>query len=223
MSLLRTVAVLGGLAACCPASGQQITVKSESTSKAGSSFLRPPGQGDDPYAPSVDWSRIPPWRQVSFFDIRAQGKTFVYVVDCSGSMGDRERLIRAKRELRRSIGEMRFPQRFHVIFYNDVPLPMPGGLLSSADTASRDQLARWLNLISADGATDPRGAMSQALSLKPDAVFLLSDGQFPEGTVEALGQKNAAKIPVHCVDMSGNSTDLRKIAKASGGQYIARP
>lgn len=221
MTLLRVLAVL---ALCVTgARAQEITVRSDASKKTGSAFLRPPGQSDDPYAPQVDWTSVPPWRQTSFFDVRAQGKTFIFVVDCSGSMADRERLLRAKRELRRCVGEMRFPQRFHVIFYNDETLPMPGGLLSSADSDARDQLARWLNLIDADGETDPRGAMAQALNLKPDAVFLLSDGLFPQGAVETIVRKNVAKIPVHCIDMSGGSKDLRQIARSSGGQYVSRP
>ena len=42
-----------------------------------------------------------------------------------------------------------------------------------------------------------------ALALRPDAVFLLSDGEFPEGTVEADRRLNARKVPIHCVDLTG--------------------
>ena len=96
-----------------PSSAQEIVVKSaDDSASAGSEFLRPPGTPADPYAPAVDWAKVPAWRQTEFFGLRAQGKTFIYVVDCSGSMGDRDRLVRAKREIRRSIGELRFPNAF---------------------------------------------------------------------------------------------------------------
>ena len=65
----------------------------------------------------------------------------------------------------------------------------------------------------------------QALMLRPEAVFLLSDGVFPDGTVDTVARFNAHKIPIHCVDLSGGEggNHLRRIAKDSGGQYASRP
>lgn len=189
-----------------------------------STFLRQPGA--DRYDPSnVDWESVPPWRQTSFFGIRAQGQTFIYVVDCSGSMIDESRLTRAKIELRRSINALQAPQRFQVIFYNDEPITMPGFLPKSADLASKDQLLQWLRLIEPDGRTDPRGAIEIAISLRPDAIFLLSDGEFPDGTASAVAKRNARKVPIHCVDLGSGDTaeQLKQIARESGGQYKWRP
>ena len=189
-----------------------------------SQFLRPPGGArydDEP----ADWRDVPPWRQASFFGIRARGQFFIYVVDCSGSMIDEDRLFRAKEELRRSVRGLQEPQRFQVIFYNDQPILMPGGLPRSADVFSKDQFLAWLRLIEPDGETDPRPAMSTALSLRPDAVFLLSDGEFPAGTAEAVAVKNPRKTPIHCIDLSGGvaGDQLRQIARESGGRYVMRP
>ena len=137
----------------------------------------------------TDWSEIPPWRQTSFFGIRARGQFFVFVVDQSGSMIDDDRLTRAKIELRRSVFALQPPQRFEVIFYNDEATPMPGGPLPrSADQRTKNQLTSWLHLIGPDGGTEPRSAVALALALRPDAVFLLSDGEYPEGTVEAIAR-----------------------------------
>jgi hypothetical protein len=196
------------------------------TSKAAADLLRPPGSSSSRYGPnSIDWREVPPWRQTSFFGIRAQGQIFIYVVDCSGSMLDDDRLIRAKAELRRSVDQLRYPQRFHVIFYNDRPIPMLGDLPRSADLGAKSQMNQWLRLIQPDGGTDPRSAMALALSLGPDAVFLLSDGEFPEGTVESIARRNPRKVPIHCVDLSGGlaGDQLFRIARDSGGQYAARP
>ena len=173
----------------------------------------------------IDWGAIPPWQQSTFFGLRTQGKVFVYVVDCSGSMGDAGRLVRAKAELRRAIGAMRYPQRFLVIFYNDEPVPMPGHIPKTADGAAVANFASWLQHIDADGETDPRAAMSMALNFRPDAVYLLTDGEFPDGAVEAIGAMNRRKVPIHCVDMAGGegSDGLRQIAAQAGGQYVLRP
>ncbi len=194
------------------------------TSRAAADLLKPPDS--DRYGPGeIDWRDVPPWRQTSFFGIRARGQLFIYVVDCSGSMIDEDRLFRAKSELRRSVGQLQSPQRFQVIFYNDRPLPMPGDLPRPADLRSKASLSQWLRLIEPDGKTDPRGAMALALAMRPDAVFLLSDGEFPEGTVAAIARTNRRKVPVHCVDLTGGEAgdQLRQIARESGGQYTGRP
>lgn len=200
--------------------------KEKGKGKRGSSeFLRAPG-GDRYDTEQGEWRDIPPWRQGSFFGIRAKGKLFIYVVDCSGSMVFEDRLLRAKDELRKSVLGLREPQKFKVIFYNEEPVAMPGDLPKSADLAAKDQFLSWLRMIEPDGGTDPRVAMSLALGLKPDAVFLLSDGEFPEGTVEAIGKANGRnKVPIHCVDLSGGASgdQLRRVARESGGEYASRP
>lgn len=218
------VGVLGliGLLVSSSAAQEIIVKGSDDVPTVGSEFLRPPGTSDN-YGPPVDWSRVPPWRQAEFFGIRAQGKVFLYVVDCSGSMDAADRLIRAKREIRRSVGQMRFPQRFEIIFYNDRPRAMPGGVPQSVDYSAKIQLSQWLDMIEPDGGTDPTGAMAMALGQKPDAVFLLSDGEFPPGAVAKIAKSNKGKTPIHCIDFSGGSPDLKAIAKESGGQYASRP
>ncbi len=191
-------------------------------------FLGAPGSSpQDRYGPDagIDWAEIPPWRQTSFFGVRARGLFFVYVVDCSGSMIDDDRMPRASIELRRSVNALREPQRFEVIFYNTESIPLPGGPIPrTADEKAKDQLRAFLRLIDPDGGTDPNLAMKQALSLRPDAVFLLSDGAFPDGTVEEITRSNKHKIPIHCVDLTGGlaGDHLKRIAEANSGQYASR-
>ena len=191
-----------------------------------SPFLMPPGSSpQDRYAPTDDSSE-PPWRQTSFFGIRARGQFFIYVLDQSGSMLDDDRLTRAKIELRKSVYALQPPQRFEVIFYNDEATPMPGGPLPRpADQPTKNQLTTWLHLIEPDGETNPRSALSMALALRPDAVFLLSDGEFPKGTVESVVKMNPRKIPIHCIDLTGGlaGDHLVRIARDSGGHYASRP
>jgi hypothetical protein len=204
---------------CGPAEAQ--TVRSKRPGEI-SEFLRLPGEAGDPYG-QTDWSSLPPWRQASFFGVRARGQVFVFVVDCSGSMADNARLVRAKAELRRTINGLRWPQRFQVIFYNDRPFVMPV-VPETADLKSKRTTFAAFQAIDAEGQTDPRGAMKRALGMKPDAVFLLSDGLFPDGSVEAILAANPNKVPIHCIDLAGGaaSPDLKRIAQESGGQYAIR-
>jgi Mg-chelatase subunit ChlD len=212
-----------------PAAAQDVTVESSAKaaqkSEEAAKLLRPPSERDNRYASSPDWREIPPWRQTSFYGLRAQGSFFVFVIDCSGSMAEEERWLRVRDEVRRTLARLQFPQRYYVLFYNDESWPMPGGMPASAGKRNVSRTLTWLDSIVPEGKTDPRGAMSEALALRPNAVFLLSDGEFPEGTSEAIAKCNTGKIPVHCVDLSGGAGGeaLKKIAKDSGGQYVARP
>jgi hypothetical protein len=199
----------------------------EETKKPRSEFLQPPGSSpEDRYGEDSDWYELPAWRKTTFFGIRARGQFFVYVVDCSGSMLDDDRLTRATIEVRRSVLSLVEPQKFEVIFYNEDSMPMPGGPRArTADLQAKSQLVSWLRVIEPDGGTDPRLALKQAISLKPDAVFLLSDGEFPEGTVDQVAKLNTRKIPIHCIDLAGGlaGDHLKRIAAASGGRYASRP
>lgn len=167
---------------------------------------------------------LPSWKKAEFFGMQAEGQFFVFVVDCSGSMTHRARLFRAKQELSRAVQALKFPQRFHVIFYNETPRELSGGPYS-ADQASKRKLDGFLRQIPADGQTDPRAAMRQAIQLEPDAIFLLSDGEYPAGAADAVIRANAGHIPIHCIDLSGGAAgpDLMRISHESGGRYAARP
>ena len=83
----------------------RVRTKAEMRQPKSPFLLSPDSSPDDRYGPDgpVDWNDIPPWRQTSFFGLRARGQFFVYVVDCSGSMIDEDRMPRATIELRRSV------------------------------------------------------------------------------------------------------------------------
>jgi hypothetical protein len=141
-------------------------------------------------------------------------------------MLDDDRLPRATIELRRSVFALKEPQKFEVIFYNSESIPMPGGPVPrTADLQAKNLLVSWLRLIEPDGGTAPLPAMKQALALRPDAVFLLSDGEFPEGTDREIANLNTRKVPIHCVDLTGGlaGDHLKRIAAASGGRYASKP
>jgi hypothetical protein len=188
-----------------------------------SPFLQRPGESR---YDAEDVRDLPPWSRASFFGVPARGLFFVYVLDQSGSMVDEDRLTRAAIELRRSVGALQSPQRFEVVFYNEETTSMPGGPIPRpADRENKEKLATWLRTVEPDGGTSPRRAVVQALALRPDAVFLLSDGDFPEGVADEIARANGRKIPVHCIDLAGGlaGDDLRKIARESGGRYASRP
>jgi hypothetical protein len=224
----RARSILVGLAlllvVSTPCWGQDVIVESVAARDRrdpGSSFLQLPSTA--PYRDPTDWRAIPPWRQTSFFGTRAEGTMFVFVIDCSGSMADARRWLRVRRELRKTLRSLEFPQRYMVIFYNDQAWAMPGGVPASAGHSAATRTLAWIGRITPEGPTEPREAMSLALGFRPSAVYLLSDGEYPEGSAEAIARTNTRETPIHCIDLSGRaaSRSLKQIASDSGGVYAA--
>ncbi|HEV3022070.1 MAG TPA: hypothetical protein VGX76_06370, partial [Pirellulales bacterium] len=127
----------------------------------------------------------------SFFGTVAYGDQFVYVVDISTSMDRGEglsgsegsRFVRAMAELRSSIERLGPEQSFYVILFNggtrrifddtDIfPKPLP------ATPENKARLDDWLAGIRTGEWTDPRAALKLGLTMRPSALFLLSDGEF---------------------------------------------
>lgn len=165
-----------------------------------------------------------------FFGVRSAGKKFIYVVDRSGSMSG-EPLERAKAELARSIGELNAGQLMYVIFFDDQPLCQfdesgPPSQLSRAVPNERRKLLAWVDQVGEGGGTNPRLAMQWALHLKPDAIYLLSDGQFDATIVtELTAQNSTARIPIHTIafiNRVGESL-LKDLASQNQGTYRFQP
>lgn len=134
----------------------------------------------------------------SFFGISAQGHEFVYVLDRSSSMrGSRYR--RAAAELIRSVNQLSKEQSFYVLLFSNKTVRLFGdqgkpGCVPATD-ANKERLRKWLERTAPDGNTDPREALYLALSLKPSAIFMLSDGEFTEDKPVWMGGIPAASSP----------------------------
>jgi len=183
-------------------------------------------------------------RKAEFFGTVAHGFHFVYVLDKSGSMdttdGDKSRYQQAADELMASVNGLTKDQFFYVVLFSDgmvrmfddksfVPQAAP------ATETNKKRLDKWLRSITPGGGTDPRKALRLALSLKPSAIFLLSDGEF-NGDVEegffkgaiksrtesgVVSHYNRQQTPIHTfafVDF-GAEERMRQLSSQTGGQY----
>ena len=147
---------------------------------------------------------IPSTRQpLEFFGSQAYGNRFVFVLDVSRSMDarDNERIDRARYELIRSVSSLRPSQEFSVILFSYRTILMfndrtPRYLFAEADQISK--LKAWLFRIKLLPGTDPRRALSIAHSLKPDAVFFLTDGDFNQGSGQGVGWLNESGKKDNC-------------------------
>jgi len=167
-------------------------------------------------------------RSTDFFGIGGYGQTFVYVVDASDSMNENGKFDRARYELLQSIEQLASDQRYFVIFYNDDAYPMDADEPVMATEKQFAATTEWVNAAVADRGTNPLPALLYALSLKPDAVFFLSDGQFDPLTIQVLRAHNRPtkrvgkrQIPIHTVAFVDYMTIgiMRAIARDSGGEH----
>jgi hypothetical protein len=168
-----------------------------------------------------------------FFGIEATGKRFVFVVDSSGSM-KWAKWRRACRELVASIKSLGPDQSFCVFFFDSEPHLMfnqrPAEVqLIAATPRNITRVRRWMASVSFGNETRPLAAVRHALSLRPDAVFLLSDGEFHDSTLTYFRTSNLPQtegassrpVVVHTIGFKtrlGQLT-LREIADYTDGTY----
>ncbi len=161
----------------------------------------------------------------SFFGLGARGNSFVYVVDYSGSMYVFGKIEAAKNELLRSMQALSGSQRFHIIFFDSRHEPMPAQALVPATAANKQTFGRWVEQARGGGGTNPMEAMELALSLKPNAIWLMTDGMFECSDDAILGLIRAnnpgRRIQVHAIAFFENAGEpiLKRIAEENRGKY----
>jgi DNA-directed RNA polymerase subunit RPC12/RpoP len=159
----------------------------------------------------------------SFFGKKLTVDSIAYVIDASGSMqGDRFR--RARQELVNALKEMRSNQRFYIVFYTDQTYPLfwpnPVVELQPATTLNLQRTMFWLEKAKTSGGTSPQKAMRIALALKPDVVFLLSDGDIPPETLGIVLQENKRSV-IHTIALGSNkgAVVMKQIAAENKGEF----
>jgi hypothetical protein len=166
--------------------------------------------------------------QVSLFGIKAEGSKFVYVLDRSGST-DGKLLGAAKAEILASIEKIDDVHQFQLVVYNERPKIFnpagSGGQLAFGTDANRAEVKKFLGTISGDGGTDHAAALSAAIRLHPDVIFMLSDGDEPMLTARQLEHidRLGPGIVINTVQFGeGHKLEhgfMEKLAKQSGGEY----
>jgi hypothetical protein len=176
------------------------------------------GQGDN--KPSAE-----------FFGITAGGRSFIFVVDCSLSMaGNKWR--GACKELTAAIERLSPQQYFYVIFFDGKSHPMfaPHKAATQPMQATPENIQKyreWLQYVKLGYNTSPCLSIKHAVDLNPDAIFLLSDGEFSDPTAAFLRNNNVDKkasdktpqIAVHtiCFHSKDGQKMLERIAAENGG------
>ena len=161
-----------------------------------------------------------------FFGTSTAGRRFVFVVDNSNSM-TKGRFETALNELVNTVESFGPNQMFYVIFFSDTAYPLfhPQGAqgLVPATIKNKEMLRQWLYTVELCLKTKGEKAVSAAIALRPDAIYILGDGAFTDKTREMiLAQKKL--MPIHTLGMEVDKrgeTELKAIAKHTGGTYKA--
>jgi hypothetical protein len=177
---------------------------------------------------------------VSFAGVEGGGNHFVYLVDSSNSM---KNFNEARLELLRSVDSLQSHQRFYVVFYDQDPDYMrisdpnqdePTSVL--ATPANKAALRRWAITIQQERGKSPIDVLRFAFALRPDVIFLLSDGEFSARTETVIRENNRQTnlfgdegpiSIIHTIRYPGYSAaearnaevQMKRIAEENGGQY----
>lgn len=163
--------------------------------------------------------------RVNFMGVEASGRRFCIIADRSGSMQWDGKIEYMKREILKTVGDLKGGARFYVIVFSDLAETIPANrwLGGQADVDATEQ---WLQTVRAQGDTFPLPAFQAAFRMRPrpDAIFFMTDGIFSPAVVPAVASMNRGgkqRVPIHTISFLDASAEgmLRQIARQSGGSY----
>jgi ABC-type Fe3+-hydroxamate transport system substrate-binding protein len=159
---------------------------------------------------------------VEFFGLRDTAERIVFVCDRSGSVTDS--MMFAKLELKRSIAALKPEQRFTVIFMSGgPPVEMAPKGFVPASQENKAKAADFIDGIVPTGPTSPGPALERALELKPEVIYVLTDGALDKKILDQVAKLNRDKaVRIHAIQFlydSGNNL-MRDLAKDNGGRFF---
>jgi hypothetical protein len=167
--------------------------------------------------------------KTKFMGTGGNARTVVFVCDASGSMINTFSSLKA--ELVKAISRLKSIQGFNVIFFQDEKAAALDSGLLFATPENKRKAFQWLDTITTTGTTNPIPGIDMAFRNRPQLIYLLTDGDFPDNNaVKAAIQRlnNGKQTRVNTIifvseadsDTSQSFIDLMKaIAKDNGGVY----
>ncbi len=105
----------------------------------------------------------------------------IYVLDCSGSMRDGNKIGKAKQALKKALSELKPSDSFNVLAFNWRVYPLSPGIMLPASRDIIEAAYLWIDRLDLANHTNISGALGAALRYDSvNLVYLMSDGE-PEG------------------------------------------
>jgi hypothetical protein len=158
----------------------------------------------------------------------APDQRVVYLLDRSISMSRHQALDHARQELVASLARLPAAARFQVIAYNRIAEPIyldNGAGWLEPDATTRERVRVFLEALAPSGGTVHERALERALSLQPDIIYLVTDGdELPREKILYVTRLNHGRAVIHTIELSGRGGvradhPLRQLAAANGGTY----
>jgi hypothetical protein len=136
----------------------------------------------------------------------------------------------AKAELLRSLGELDEHNQFYVIFYNEDPRLFSaggGGRLVFATPENIQAAGDFISSITADGGTNHLSALLAAIKLRPDVIFLLTDGEDKDdlsaAQLDRIDRLNGGGAAINVIQFGSAprpNSSLVELAKGNRGHHM---
>jgi hypothetical protein len=152
------------------------------------------------------------------------GTIVVYVLDRSASMGPDGLLIRAASAVRASLAELGPDTRFQIVAYNSGATPLAPQPLA-ATTEAKERADRWLATLTAEGGSNHRAGFREAMSARPDQLFLLTDADdLEESDVRAIAALIRTPVRLSAAVLAGHRpaavTPLERLVGKFNGSVL---
>lgn len=126
-------------------------------------------------------------------------------------------------ELKLSVLSLTEKKFFNIIFFTDGQFQeMPARAILRASRAHKNAARNFIDNIKLGGGTDPKLALDRAFELRPQLIYLLTDGQFDPSVVDhirALNKRGKTTVNTICFGNRQGEDILKSIASQNSGQY----
>jgi Ca-activated chloride channel family protein len=159
----------------------------------------------------------------------ATGRSFVFVIDRSASMGGSGlgAIQAAAGELKTHLSQLSDQQTFQVVAYNQSSIYFTEGGLVPASADNQRQLVKFVEDIAAYGQTEHTRGLLAALRLKPEVIFLLTDAGDPvmkPADLRLIREVTRGRTSIHCLHFGRGQLDsaenfMQRLATENRGSY----
>ncbi len=188
-----------------------------------------------PAAKAAGFAKFPDsmggYARTKIFGVESEGNKFVYVLDRSSSMldGGGGRIAAAKAELLASLRDLGEQQQFYVVAYNHearlLNIGYSPGRHVWAGPENKQRAADIIGVLRPDGGTDHVEAMAMAIRLRPDVIYLITDGEVEDdpklSDLKRLERMNSGRSIIHVLRFGTAPRDggtLAQLAAENRGQ-----